>query len=121
MIEQNEVVGYVKGAKRGELQSLITKLEDELGVIAAPPTFALPPPTEQVVEEQTEFNTILTGFTGKRVAVIQAVRRLTGLSLKESRNLVDAIPAAIKEAVSRADAEEAAEALRDASGTVEVR
>jgi len=120
MIEQSQVVEYVRDAKRGELRSLIDTLESELGFTASLPQFIVPRTEPEPEKEQTEFDVVLTGFTGKKVAVIQAVRKLTGLGLRESKKVVEDAPTVLKEAVSAADAKEAAEALAAADGTVKV-
>lgn len=121
MITQDQLVDYLKNVKVGELQALITTLEDELGVTASQPPMIPQQPQTPVVEDKTEFDVVLTGFEGKKVAVIKAVRTLTGLGLKEAKAAVEEAPTVIREAVSKEAAEEAAEALREKGGTVEVR
>lgn len=123
MITQSEVVDYLKGVKVGELRNLITSLENELGVTASAPQIVVRQESQKVEEpEQTEFDVVLTGYDAtKKVAVIQAVRKLTGLGLKESKAVVEGIPTAVKEGISKEEAEAAAAALQEAAGTVEVR
>jgi large subunit ribosomal protein L7/L12 len=73
------------------------------------------------VEEQTEFNVILTSFGANKVAVIKAVRALTGLGLKEAKDAVEGVPTTLKEAISKAEAEAAKKELEEAGATVEVK
>jgi len=120
MITQDQVVGYLKVAKRTELQSLISTLETELGVTAQAPQLIVPQNRETEVE-QTEFDVVLTGFTGKRVTVIQAVRKLTGVGLKESKAIVEDVPTPIREGVSKETAAEVAGVLEEAGGTVVIQ
>jgi large subunit ribosomal protein L7/L12 len=124
MITQSEVVEYLKAVKVGELKSLITTLEDELGVTATPPTLIQPQDNQDKPEEQTAFDVVLTGYTDApkaKMSVIKAIRKITGLGLKESKVVVEEAPTTIREGVSKQDAEELAAALREALGTVEVR
>ena len=120
MITQDQVVDYLKVVRMTELKLLITALEEELGVTAQAPQMIVPQ-QQVVVEEQTEFDVVLTGYTGKKVTVIQAVRKLTSLGLKESKKLVEDAPSPIREGVSKEQAEEVAAALQAADGTVEIR
>ena len=99
-----------------DLNDLVKAIEVKFGVSAA----AMSAPAAgggaaaAVVEEQTEFNVILTDFGANKVSVIKAVRELTGLGLKEAKDLVDGAPKPVKEAVSKADAEAAKKKLEDA-------
>jgi large subunit ribosomal protein L7/L12 len=120
MITQDELVTYLKNVKVGELRELISTLEDELGVTAAPSVGPMPIETT-VVEEQLEFDVILTGFTGKKVDVIKEVRAITGVGLRDAKNMVDNAPTVILEATSKSRAEEVAAQLTAKSGTVELR
>jgi large subunit ribosomal protein L7/L12 len=120
MITQTEVVDYLKQVKVGELQSLITTLEDELGVKATAPVL-FPNTNPEPIVAQTEFEVVLTGFTDKKVMVIKAVRKATGLGLKEAKVLVDEAPSTIQEALTREAADELADVLRAASGVVDVK
>lgn len=119
-----QLVEYLSNASSRDLMDLITKLEDTLGV-KAPTGQVYTPPTEtnHTVQEQTEFNVVLTGLSdgAKKVKVIKAVRQLTGLGLKEAKDLVEAAPTVIREAVSKPDADAAAEALTAEGATVEIK
>jgi len=107
-----------------ELSELIKAMEDKFGVSAAAavavagPSAAAP---AAAVEEQTEFTVILSSFGENKVNVIKAVRELTGLGLKEAKDLVDGAPKPVKEAISKADAEAAKKKLEDAGAKVEVK
>jgi large subunit ribosomal protein L7/L12 len=106
-----------------ELNDLVKAIEEKFGVSAA----AMAGPATgggaaaAAVEEQTEFNVILTEFGANKVSVIKAVREITGLGLKEAKDLVDGAPKAVKEAVSKADAEAAKKKLEEAGAKVEIK
>ena len=107
-----------------DLNDLVKAIEVKFGVSAA----AMSAPAAgggggaaAVVEEQTEFNVILTDFGANKVSVIKAVRELTGLGLKEAKDLVDGAPKPVKEAVSKADAEAAKKKLEDAGAKAEIK
>ena len=105
------IIDAVKELSVIELSELVKAFEEEFGVSAAAP----------VAEEQTEFDVVLTAVGGNKVAVIKAVREITGLGLKEAKELVDNAPKTIKEKVEKADAEAAAKKLTDAGATAEVK
>ena len=106
-----------------ELNDLVKAIEEKFGVSAA----AMAGPAAgggaaaAVAEEQTEFNVMLTEVGAQKVSVIKAVREITGLGLKEAKDLVDGAPKAVKEAVSKADAEAAKKKLEDAGAKVEIK
>ncbi|WP_310389585.1 50S ribosomal protein L7/L12 [Roseateles sp.] len=106
-----------------ELNDLVKAIEEKFGVSAA----AMAGPAAggggaaAVVEEQTEFNVMLTEVGAQKVSVIKAVREITGLGLKEAKDLVDGAPKAVKEAVSKADAEAAKKKLEEAGAKVEIK
>ena len=107
-----------------ELSELVKTFEEEFGVSAAAPVAVAAVAgagAGAAAEEQTEFDVILTGVGANKVAVIKAVREITGLGLKEAKELVDNAPKAIKEKVEKADAEAAAKKLTDAGATAEVK
>lgn len=105
-----------------ELVELIEAAEEKFGVEAtAAVAMAAPAADAAPVEEQTEFDVVLTSFGGNKVAVIKAVRSATGLGLKEAKTLVESAPAAIKEAVSKDDAEALKGELEGAGAEVEVK
>ena len=107
-----------------DLNQLVKAIEEKFGVSAA----AMSAPSgggggaaAAVVEEQTEFTVTLTDFGANKVSVIKAVRELTGLGLKEAKDLVDGTPKPVKEAVSKTDAEAAKKKLEDAGAKAEIK
>ena len=106
-----------------ELADLVKAVEEEFGVSAAAPVgvVAVAGAAAPVVEEKTEFDVILTGFGDKKLNVIKAVREITGLGLKEAKDLVEGCPKAVKEGVSKDEAESIKKALTEAGATVEVK
>ncbi|HEY7927000.1 MAG: 50S ribosomal protein L7/L12 [Candidatus Dormibacteria bacterium] len=108
-----------------DVVNAVKLMEDKLGVKAAAPVAAAAAPAaaaaEAAPEEQTEFSVVLTGAGDAKINVIKAVREITQLGLKEAKDLVDSAPKAIREGVSREDAETAAGKLRDAGAAVEIR
>jgi large subunit ribosomal protein L7/L12 len=107
-----------------EVVDLISAMEEKFGVTAAAAMVAGPAAAAAdaaPVEEQTEFDLVLTGFGANKVAVIKVVRALTGLGLKEAKDAVEGVPTVLKEAISKADAEDAKKQLEEAGGTVEVK
>lgn len=105
-----------------EVVELVKALEEEWGVSAAAPVAAAAAaPAEAAAEEQTEFNVVMTSFGGNKVAVIKAVRTISGLGLKEAKDMVEATPATIKEGVSKDEAADLKKQLEEAGATVEVK
>ena len=109
-----------------EIVELVKEMEDKWGVSAAA-AVAMPAGSmaggaeAEVAEEQTEFNVIMSSFGEKKVGVIKVVRALTGLGLKEAKDLVEAVPANIKEGVPKEEAEDVKKQLEEAGATVEVK
>jgi large subunit ribosomal protein L7/L12 len=105
-----------------EIMDLVKAAEEKFGVTAAAPVMmAGPAAAAAPVEEQTEFNVILAEFGANKVNVIKAVRTITGLGLKEAKDLVESAPASVKEAVSKDDAAKFKKELEDAGAKVEVK
>ena len=107
-----------------EAAELSKMLEEKWGVSAAAPiavAAAAAGAGEAAVEEQDEFDVVLTSFGDKKINVIKEVRAMTGLGLKEAKDLVEAVPKAVKEAVSKAEAEELKTKLEEAGATVELK
>ena len=110
-----------------ELSELKTKFEDKFGVTAAAPMMAMPMGgaggggAAAAVEEKTEFTVMLTGAGDKKIQVIKVVRELTGLGLKEAKDLVDGAPKAVKDGVSKEDAAKMKTALEEQGATVEIK
>ena len=106
-----------------ELADLVKAVEEEFGVSAAAPVgvVAVAGAAAPAVEEKTEFDVILTGFGDKKLNVIKAIREITGLGLKEAKDMVEGCPKAVKEGVSKEDAEKVKAELEAAGATVEIK
>lgn len=105
-----------------ELADLVKALEEEFGVSAAPVAVAgAAAPAAAAAEEKTEFDVVLTGAGANKLAVIKVVRELTGLGLKDAKDLVESAPKTIKEGASKEDAESIKTKLTEAGATVEVK
>lgn len=124
MSKVNDVLEIVKGMTVLELNELVKAFEEEFGVSAAAPVAVAAAPaagTAAPVEEKTEFDVILASAGDKKINVIKVVREATGLGLKEAKDLVDSAPKAIKEAISKKDAEELKAKLEEAGASVELK
>ena len=116
------LVEEIKGLTLLELNDLVKAVEEEFGVSAAAPVaVAGAAAAAPAAEEKTEFDVVLASFGGNKLAVIKAVREITGLGLKEAKDLVEAAPKSIKEGVSKEEADSVKKALEDAGATVEVK
>jgi len=108
-----------------EVVELISAMEEKFGVTAAAAVAVAGPAggaeAGAAAEEQTEFDVVLTGFGENKVAVIKAVRALTGLGLKEAKDAVESAPSTLKEAAAKEEAEEAKKTLEEAGATVELK
>ncbi len=123
-LSRDQVKSYLKNLTLMEAATLVKELEEELGVSAAAPMAMAAAPGAAAaapVAEQDEFTVMLTGSGDKKIQVIKVVRELTGLGLKEAKDLVDGAPKAVKEGVSKAEAEEIKKKLVDAGGTAELK
>jgi large subunit ribosomal protein L7/L12 len=122
--DKDAFLSALDGMSVMELNDLVKAIEEKFGVSAA--SMAAPAAggggaAAAVVEEQTEFNVMLTEIGGNKVSVIKAVREITGLGLKEAKDLVDGAPKAVKEAIPKADAEAAVKKLIDAGAKAEMK
>jgi large subunit ribosomal protein L7/L12 len=124
-VAQAEILEQISSMTVLELSELIKAMEDKFGVsaaaVAAAPAAGAGAAAAPAVEEQTEFTVMLTSFGDNKVNVIKAVRELTGLGLKEAKDLVDGAPKAVKEGVNKADSEAAKKKLEDAGAKVEIK
>ena len=118
-----QILDLVKGLTILELADLVKALEEEFGVSAAPVAVAgaAAPAAAAAVEEKTEFDVILTGFGDKKLGVIKVIREITGLGLKEAKDMVEGCPKAVKEGISKEDAEKIKAQLVEAGATVEIK
>ena len=124
-ITKEDVVKFIEGMTVLELSELVKELEERLGVSAAAPVamaaVAAGPAEAAQAEEKTEFDVVLTGFGEQKIQVIKVVRALTGLGLKEAKDLVEGVPKAVKEGISKDEAEEVKGKLEEVGATVEVK
>ena len=121
--KSTQILELVKGLTILELADLVKALEEEFGVSAAPVAVAAAPGAAAAapVEEKTEFDVILKSAGASKLNVIKVVRELTGLGLKDAKDLVEAAPKTIKEAVAKDEAEKIAEQLKAAGAEVEIK
>jgi large subunit ribosomal protein L7/L12 len=125
-LSRDQVKDYLKNLSLIDAAALVKELEAELGVSAAAPVaVAAAGPAAgaaaAAAPEKEEFNVVLTGSGDKKIQVIKVVRELTGLGLKEAKDLVDGAPKPVKEGVNKAEAETIKKKLEDAGGTVELK
>jgi len=120
-LSNEEILNAVAEKSVLELVELIKAFEEKFNVSAAAVASAGPAVTAAVVEEQTEFNVILTGFGANKVAVIKVVREVTGLGLKEAKDLVEGAPQTLKEGISKDDAEALKKKVEESGATVEIK
>jgi|SRR5665647_1011671 len=124
-ITKEDVVTFIANMTVLELSALVKELEEKFGVSAAAPMMAAMPGVgaapAAVVEEQTEFNAVLTSFGAEKIQVIKVVRAITGLGLKEAKDLVEGVPKAIKEAVTKDEAGDIKKKIEEVGGTVEIK
>jgi large subunit ribosomal protein L7/L12 len=121
--KSTQILELVKGLTILELADLVKALEEEFGVSAAPVAVAAAPGAAAAapVEEKTEFDVVLKAAGANKLAVIKVAREITGLGLKDAKDLVEGAPKTIKEAVSKEDAEKIAEQLKAAGAEVEIK
>jgi large subunit ribosomal protein L7/L12 len=122
-LSNEQIVEAVAGKTLMEVMELVKAIEEKFGVSAAAPVAAAAGPAAAAapVEEQTEFTVVLKAAGEKKVEVIKAVRAITGLGLKEAKDLVEGAPQTVKDAVSKADADKFKKELEAAGATVEVK
>jgi large subunit ribosomal protein L7/L12 len=122
-ISKSEILDAVAALSVLELSELIKDMEEKFGVSAAAAAVAVAaaPAAAAAAAEQTEFDVILTAAGDNKVSVIKAVREITALGLKEAKDLVDGAPKAVKEGVSKADADETLKKLIEAGATAEIK
>jgi large subunit ribosomal protein L7/L12 len=129
MADVQKIAEEIGGLTLLEARDLVKMLEEKLGVKAAAPVAvaavgasgAAPAAEAVPAEEKTEFDVVLTSFGDKKIQVIKVVRELTGLGLKEAKDLVEAVPKPVKEGVSKEEAATVKKKLEEAGGTVEIK
>ena len=123
-LTKDQLIEAIKGMTVLELSEMVKALEEEFGVSAAAPVAAAAAPAAAEAapaEEQTQFDVVLAAFGDQKSQVIKVVRALTGLGLKEAKDVVEGAPKAIKEGVTKDEAEDAKKQLEDAGATVEIK
>jgi large subunit ribosomal protein L7/L12 len=125
-ITKEDVVKFIEGMTVLELSELVKELEQKFGVSAAVPVAAAASAsagaeTASQAEEKTEFDVILTGFGDQKIQVIKVVRAITGLGLKEAKDMVEGIPKPIKEGISKDEAADIKKKIEEVGGTVEIK
>jgi large subunit ribosomal protein L7/L12 len=126
-ISKSDVLSYLEGATMLEISELIKDIEEKFGVTAAAPVAVAAGPVAAggegaaAEEEKTEFDVVLQSAGDKKIQVIKVVRALTGLGLKEAKELVDGAPKNIKEGVAKAEAEDIQKQLEEVGATIEVK
>ena len=124
-VSKEDILGAIADMSVMDLVELIEAMEEKFGVTAAAAVAAAPAAAGGdaggAAEEQTEFDVVLTGFGDKKVGVIKAVREVTGLGLKEAKELVESAPAPVKEGASKDEAEEIKKKIEEAGGTAELK
>ena len=126
-MSKEEFISMVEGLTVLELNEYVKALEDHFGVTAAAPAMAFAPGAfpggapAAAAEEKTEFDVILTDFADKKIQVIKVVREVTGLGLKEAKDLVEGVPKPVKEAVDKKTAEELKKKIEEAGGKAEIK
>ncbi len=126
-ISREDVLEWIEGASILEVNTLVKDLEEKFGITAAPMA-AMPVAgaaaggaATEAAEEQTEFDVVLTAIGDKKINVIKAVREVTSLGLKEAKDLVESAPKAVREAVTKEEAEEIKKKFEGAGATVEIK
>ena len=125
-VTKEELIDALSNLKIMEVVDLIKALEEKWGVSAAAPVAIAAAPgagaaAAPAAEEQTEFNVTLTSFGANKVGVIKVIREITGLGLKEAKDLVEGVPSSVKEGVSKADADAIKKKLEEAGAAAEIK
>ena len=124
-ITKDQVVDFIANMSVLEMSELVKEMEEKFGVSASAATVAAPAASggesEAAAEEKTEFDVILTSFGEKKINVIKEVRSITGIGLKEAKEAVESAPKAIKEGVSKEEAEEVKKKLEEAGASAEIK
>jgi large subunit ribosomal protein L7/L12 len=121
---KEEFLAMVEGLTVLELHEYVKALEDRFGVTAAAPAVAVaaaPGAAAPAAEEKTEFDVILTDFADKKIQVIKVIREITGLGLKEAKDLVEGVPKPVKEGIERKEADELKKKIDEAGGKAEIK
>jgi large subunit ribosomal protein L7/L12 len=123
-VSKDDILETISNMSVMDVVDLISAMEEKFGVSAAAPVAVAAGPAaggEAAEEEQTEFDLMLTSFGSSKVPVIKAVREITGLGLKEAKDLVESAPAAVKEGIEQAEADELKKKLEEVGASVEIK
>jgi len=123
-ITKEQVVEFIENMTVLEMSEFVKELEEKFGVSAAAPVAVAAAPAAGEAggaEEKSEFDVVLTSFGEKKINVIKAVRAITGLGLKEAKEMVDGVPSTVKEGVSKDEAEDVQKQLEEAGASVELK
>jgi large subunit ribosomal protein L7/L12 len=126
-VTRSDVLAYLEKANMLEVSELIKDIEEKFGVTAAAPVAVAAGPAagggaaEAAAEEKSEFNVVLTSAGDKKIQVIKVVRAITGLGLKEAKDLVDGAPGTIKESVGKAEADDIKKQIEEVGGVIELK
>ncbi|RLA05274.1 MAG: 50S ribosomal protein L7/L12 [Gammaproteobacteria bacterium] len=122
-LSNDDILNAIAEMSVMDVVALVEAMEEKFGVSAAAAVAAAPAAAggEAAVEEKTEFDVVMTSFGGNKIAVIKAVRALTGLGLKEAKGLVESAPCSVKEGVDAAEAEDVKKQLEEAGAEVELK
>ena len=125
-INREDVMGWIEKSSILEINELVKELEEKFGIsaAAAAPMAVMAGPAgaaAEEAEEKTEFDVVMTSFGDKKINVIKAVREVTSLGLKEAKDLVEGVPKAIKEAVTKAEADELKKKFEEVGATIEIK
>ncbi|WP_339060644.1 50S ribosomal protein L7/L12 [Tepidibacillus marianensis] len=120
-MSKEQIIDEIKTMSVLELNDLVKAIEEEFGVTAAAPVAVVGGAAAEAVEEQSEFDVVLTGSGASKINVIKAVREITGLGLKDAKDLVDNLPKPVKEKVAKDEAEAVKAKLEEVGASVEVK
>lgn len=122
-VSKDDILEAISNMTVVEVVDLIEAMEEKFGVTAAAPVAAAAAPAEAgaAAAEQTEFNVVMTSFGDNKVSVIKVVRGLTGLGLKEAKEMVEGVPATVKEGIEKAEAEDVVKQLTEAGAAAELK
>lgn len=124
-LSNQEILDAISEKSVMDIVELVKMMEDKFGVSAAAPVAVAAGPAagggEAAAEEQTEFNVVLTSFGDKKIEVIKVVRGITGLGLKEAKDMVEGVPSTVKEGAAKAEAEDIKKQLEEAGAKIELK
>jgi len=125
-VTKEEILDAISNMSVMDVVDLVKQMEEKFGVSAAAPVAvaaagAIPAGEAAAAEEKTEFNIVMTGFGEKKIEVIKVVRAITGLGLKEAKDMVEGVPSTVKEGISKEESEDIKKKLEDAGATVEIK